>query len=608
MKEKVMSFYEGMIRTSDEEIARYTRLVNQYSLLRLVTLLGGGFVFWQTFGFEKIWLTELVFFAVVVLFVWMVSRQSKFEKIKQFFIALKKVNENETDSIQAGKNIYSDGSEFAGDEHPYASDLDILGKASLFNLINRCSTFSGCSRLAEWLLSAAPNEEILRRQQAVKEIAGKIDWKMKFQATLLFANSDSAKNEISGLLRYFQTALVSRKKWLALYVRYLPLIHLCLVLGSVLYTPVLIAFFIPVLINAFLVLSHLKEINRTDMLIGKAGGTLSKYAEGFKMIEEEAWVSPFCTRLQDDLKTDARVKLSAEVRRLSVLLNRLSYRLNMFIGPVFSLLLAWEVRQLIALERWKTDNAGLVMKAFDVLANMEALLSISGVHINYPEWVFPEIRNDEHYTLAAKSIGHPLINEQSRVTNDFGLENQNKIDIITGSNMAGKSTFLRTLGINSVMALAGAPVCAKEMQITDMKIFTYMRIKDSLNESISTFRAELNRLQMLLNATEKKEKLYFLIDEMLRGTNSADKYRGSKAIIEKLISEGAVGIVATHDLLISELEAKYPDYIRNFYFDIHLNGTEMLFDYKIKQGACKTFNASLLLKQLGVEIDEASEP
>jgi DNA mismatch repair ATPase MutS len=168
--------------------------------------------------------------------------------------------------------------------------------------------------------------------------------------------------------------------------------------------------------------------------------------------------------------------------------------------------------------------------------------------------------------------------------------------------MAGKSTFLRTIGINTVLALCGAPVCASEMQVSVITIISYMRIKDSLNESTSTFKAELDRLQMLLAAVSNEPKVFFLIDEMLRGTNSVDKYLGSKAVIEQLISKKGVGMVATHDLQIAHLEQKHPDYVRNFYFDIQVIDGEMLFDYKIKHGECKTFNASLLLKQIGIDV------
>ncbi len=196
-----------------------------------------------------------------------------------------------------------------------------------------------------------------------------------------------------------------------------------------------------------------------------------------------------------------------------------------------------------------------------------------------------------------------MINPDKRIANDYELNDAFKIDIITGSNMAGKSTFLRTIGINTVLALCGAPVCAGSMTVSIVTVISYMRIKDSLNESTSTFKAELDRLQMLLAAVDSDAKVFFLIDEMLRGTNSVDKYLGSKAVIEQLIKKKGVGMVATHDLQIAELEKLYPDYVRNFYFDIQVKDGEMLFDYKIKHGECKTFNASLLLKQIGIDVN-----
>ena len=296
-------------------------------------------------------------------------------------------------------------------------------------------------------------------------------------------------------------------------------------------------------------------------------------------------------------------KISAKIKELSILINKLNYHLNLIVGFLLNVFLLWDIRQLIALEQWKRDNQESLEAAFDVIAEFEALMSLSSLHINYPEWCFPQIADGAGYTVIAKSLAHPLIYSKNRIENDYEMNNAFQVDIITGSNMAGKSTFLRTIGINTVLALAGAPVCASIMEVSVITIISYMRIKDSLNESTSTFKAELDRLQMLLGAVETEPKVFFLIDEMLRGTNSVDKYLGSKAVIEQLIRKNAVGMVATHDLQIALLEKKYPNYVRNFYFDIQVKDGEMLFDYKIKHGECKTFNASLLLKQIGIEVD-----
>nr|WP_260171861.1 hypothetical protein [Mucilaginibacter phyllosphaerae] len=275
----------------------------------------------------------------------------------------------------------------------------------------------------------------------------------------------------------------------------------------------------------------------------------------------------------------------------------------MIVGFLLNVFFLWALKQILQIEKWKRSNHHNFEEAFDVIAEFEALISLAVPAINYPDWVYPVIADTEGYTVKAKNIAHPLI-PGKRVDNDYDLQDAFKIDIITGSNMAGKSTFLRTVGINTVLALAGSTVCAAAMEVSVITIVSYMRIKDSLNESTSTFKAELDRLQMLLAAVEHQHRVFFLIDEMLRGTNSMDKYLGSKAVIEQLIAKKGVGMVATHDLQIARLEDKYPDYVRNYYFDIQVIDGEMLFDYKMKHGECKTFNASLLLKQIGINVGE----
>jgi len=325
------------------------------------------------------------------------------------------------------------------------------------------------------------------------------------------------------------------------------------------------------------------------------------YGLAFKCIEDEEWQSGYNKNLALLIDSESYA-VSAKIQALSALINKLNNRLNMVLGFILNVIFIWDIRQVIAIENWKRSNHEHFETAFDVIGEFEVLTSLSSLAGNYPDWCFPEIATGTGYTYIAKKLAHPLINRQNRIANDFELNDTHKIDIITGSNMAGKSTFLRSIGINAVLGLCGAPVCADAMQLSVIKVITYMRIKDSLNESTSTFKAELDRLQMLLTAVEQEEKVYFLIDEMLRGTNSVDKYLGSKAVIKKLIHINGVGQIATHDLQIARLEDEYPQYIRNYYFDIQVRGNEMLFDYKIKHGECKTFNASLLLRQIGIDV------
>jgi DNA mismatch repair ATPase MutS len=602
MSQSIITYYQQQISDSDAQITRYEKLVNTFSFFRLFSILIGGYLIYQSLQFEIIWLTELIFLLVVVGFAFLVKQQGLYEKRKSFYAALKIVNENEIASINRQENIYSDGSDYINDAHSYTSDLDIFGKASLFNLVNRCASPMGNEKLAYWFSRAAAENDILRRQEAVKELKAKQDWAQQVKAYLLFAKNTGI-SDINNLFAFFQQENDFTKPLLRIYIRFVPFIFLVLAVAAWYIPLLLIPLILIALTNAVLVLSNQLKVNRTDRLLSIAGKTLSSYSDGFKKVEDEKWESALLQYLHDQLKSDKSVTFSAELKALSVLMGRLEYRLNMFIGPLLNGVMAWDVRQLIAIEDWKTNNKDLMPKAFDIMASFEALISLSSLHSNYQDWCFPEIVLGENYTYIAKDLAHPLIPISQRVSNDFVLQDTRKVDIITGSNMAGKSTFLRTIGINAVLAFSGAPVCADNMQVTVMNLFAYMRIRDSLNESISTFKAELNRLELLLDVLNKDERVYFLIDEMLRGTNSVDKYRGSKAVIEKLVAQKAVGIVATHDLQLAELEEKYQDYVRNFYFDIQIENGEMLFDYKLKHGECKTFNASLLLKQIGIDVE-----
>ncbi|MEJ7693394.1 DNA mismatch repair protein MutS [Daejeonella sp.] len=599
MEPAVTNQYQINLNKSNGGVTKYEILINRYSVLRLVTIAAGIFFFYQALKFEASWLSVLVFFVVIVCFSLLVRKQNSFEKKRNYFRDLARVYNNEIESINRRQNIYSDGSDWVDDMHSYTSDLDIFGKGSLFELLNRCSTVLGNAKLAGWLKKRTPVQELRERQSAVEELASKQDWKHNLQAVLLFSNG-SKEDHVQNLFEYMRTARGSSSMILRIYIKWSPWIFLLSAILAWFY-PVFILVIISMgIINLLLMQAYLSAVMKADSLIGKMSKILNHFSEAISAIRSENWDSKLCAELASDLKTDDQGKLPEQIRRLSGLINQLSLGLSS-IGAVLNFIMPWNVRQFFAIEDWKKSNKVNVEGAFDVIANFEALISLSSVRSNYPDWTFPKIAESKNYTLTAKSIGHPLIPPNLRIVNDYSLTDDLKIDIITGSNMAGKSTFLRTLGINTILAQCGAPVCAQKMEVSPMLVFSYMRIRDSLNESTSTFKAELDRLQRLLEILRTEDKVYFLIDEMLRGTNSMDKYLGSKAVIEKLIAQNAVGIIATHDLQIAELEKKYPDYIRNFYFDIEIEGAEMKFDYKLKEGECKTFNASLLLKRLGID-------
>jgi len=600
MEQTIITDYTQRANLAAAEAAKYKSLANSYSLMRLGIFAMVAITIAFAIHFDNFSIIAVSFVLLVFAFAWLVSRQSAFEKQKQYYDDLQQVNENEIGSIQSHSYIYNDGARYANDKHFYTSDLDIYGNASLFQLINRAATTPGNNKLASWLNAPASKQTVLQRQEAVKEIAAKNSWKLDLQTRLVFAIRQDI-NQLKNLFKYLHIPLdMPGEKWLAAYIKIVPYLSAILLVLCWFFPKVRPYTVFIVLSNMGLVMLKGKYIKKADMIAGKIGDTLTNYAAVFKSIEKEQWKAAYNITLAQQLKEK---QTSNKIEELGELINKLNYHLNLLVGGILNMLFLWDIRQIIAIENWKRQNQDSLEAAFDVIAEFESLLSLAGLAVNYPDWCFPVIDDRPGYTLTAKAIAHPLIDVTKRIENDYELDNTFKVDIITGSNMAGKSTFLRTVGINTVLALSGAPVCAQSMQVSVITMISYMRIKDSLNESTSTFKAELDRLQMLLTAVENEPKVFFLIDEMLRGTNSVDKYLGSKAVIEQLIRKNAVGMVATHDLQIAHLETKYPDYVRNFYFDIQVVNGEMLFDYKIKHGECKTFNASLLLKQIGIEVD-----
>jgi hypothetical protein len=603
LEQSIINDYRARVATAGEQAEKYKKLLNTYSLYRLGIF--ALFIVSVCIGvsLDDFTIIMLSLVTLSLCFAWVISKQSSFETLKKYYQNVKTVNENEIGSIFNRTNIYHNGSWFVNDKHYYASDLDVYGDGSLFLLINRAATFPGIIKLAKWLNAPESKDVILSRQQAVKEIASKNDWKIDMQAHLVFSIKQQ-KEQIKNLLHYLTIPIeLKDQKWLAVYSKIAPYLLFVAILIAVFYAPARYFAGVLALANVRIVVSQAKTVNKTDLIAGKIGGSLKHFVSAFKSIENEKWESGYLNTQSGRIKYAGAQAISARVEELSKLINQLNYRLNVVASFVLNTFFLWDIRMVIAIEDWKKNNQQNLEEAFDVIAEFEAIISLTSLRINYPDWCFPEIAEGNGYTVSAKQIAHPLINIDNRVANDYELEDTFKIDIITGSNMAGKSTFLRTIGINTVLALCGAPVCAASMQVSVVTVLSYMRIKDSLNESTSTFKAELDRLQMLLAAVDSDAKIFFLIDEMLRGTNSVDKYLGSKAVIKQLISKKGVGMVATHDLQIAELEKQYPDYIRNFYFDIQVKDGEMLFDYKIKHGECKTFNASLLLKQIGINVE-----
>lgn len=603
MNTPIVAFYQEKRQLTQDKIKRFNRIINRLSFARLALILGGGVVLFKVVQSERVWLTLISSFLILIVFMWLVAKQSKLTKDKEEAEDDLTIVENELNCQAGTTSIYSDGAEFINDKHGYTSDLDVFGINSIYHRINRAATIDGRSMLARWLSVAATDKEIADRQQAVKELEEDPSWGLNFLARLVFALKEQS-NFKDTLVSYLNKPYADfGNSLLRFYTKVAPyILSINIVLSFFYGTPFSNIALLLFIFNILLTMAYAGKVSQIAAGIGRMGNLLERFGKVYESVERRGWQADL---LKDGLlskgQKEGEKTISQSIRELGSLINKLDYRLNILVATFLNGIFLWDFRQVFAILDWRKTHHYEMAKLFDELACLEALVSFAFIRINDPSWNYPRIIPTDAHILQAEGLRHPLIPTVSSVPNDYSLDGH-RLALITGSNMAGKSTFLRTVGANMVLALSGAPVCALHLELSVMHIITYMRIRDSLNESTSTFKAELDRLDMILKVVNTQKNTFFLVDEMLRGTNSVDKYLGSKAVIEKLIKDRGVGMVATHDLQLAKLEDTNPGYLKNYHFDIQVIEGEMVFDYKLKEGACKIFNASMLLKKIGIDI------
>ena len=600
-KDSILKDYQNNIAAQETRISALKKKLNNISFSRLGLFVAEILILAAiiNMGFHPI-LTGLLVIPFV-LFLILVKKQSAVQVELTYAGQLLWVYQNEVNQILTGKNGYNSGVQYEDELHPYASDLDIYGPGSLYAFSNRCKTERGMDLLAENLGKPNDKNTILARQEAIKELTGHIDQTFHFRAELQSHQPEHLRTIQRKLVHDLPEQLrFTDKPWLKFYVKIVPyfsmaLFAAALIFGGVLWQIVgLFATF-----HAGLSFLNLHHINK--VYYGFTGGAnlLTSFSGIIKWTEDVAWNSPYIKNLFAEKEEGLAV--SAQIKQLAKIIQAFDARLNVILGGFLNLFFLWDLKCCMYLVKWHSQYAKPVMGGLTRVTAFEELISCATLAYNQPEWTYPELEDDFH--LQVLGLGHPLIPQSVRVLNDFQLMEKPTVDIVTGSNMAGKSTFLRTVGINMVLAFAGTPVCANKMSVSIFHLLSYMRIKDSLNDQTSTFKAELNRLKMILDAISNSSNSLVLIDEMLRGTNSRDKFLGSKVFIEKLIEQKTPALFATHDLQLSEMIADYPKQVRNYHFDIQINEGEMNFDYKLKHGPCTTFNAALLLKEIGLTLN-----
>ncbi|HMU09641.1 MAG TPA: hypothetical protein PKC54_06515 [Ferruginibacter sp.] len=510
-----------------------------------------------------------------------------------------RINENEIKALNHEYFQLADGSELLPKEHAYANDLDILGHASLYQYLNRTCSDMGSSTLVSWLLNPSDEKIILQRQAAVKELAAQTAWRQKLQAYGAAKKIQAAT--LTRLQQWFkeEDRFINNKLWL--WLRYLlPVIMLTVIalnMADVVNNYVRNYF---LLASALFALYMSKKVTPLHQQVSKMTDELDVLKDSIQLIEQTTFDAEFLQHLQLPF-SQQNEKASAKLNRLKKILERLDLRFNFLVFIPLDILLQWDLQQAIALEKWKRQNKEDVLHWFDALGGFEATGSLATLAFNNPAWCYPVFK-EAHFSMEGKNMGHPLIPAEKRVNNPVKIDKAGELMLVTGSNMAGKSTYLRSIGINTILAMAGAPVCADDFCLSPVQIISSMRIADNLEESTSTFYAELKKLKTIIDKVNNNEKVFILLDEILRGTNSLDRHTGSVALIKQLIKHQAAGIIATHDVELAKMKEAYPANILTHHFDVQVSNDELYFDYRLKDGICNSLNASILMKKIGIEL------
>ena len=536
-------------------------------------------------------LTIAVFGAFLLLVKW----YDKLQAQKLFFTALAECNTKEEQFLQTNRSPYDAGAEFEDPHHPYSYDLDLFSEGGLFSHLNRCSTRFGREALANDLLRPEVSS-IEARQQAVAELAEKIDFRQQLYA--YGSLHQSKMKDVERLLRWVDedTKLID-SRWY-----YLLMIFPLATIGSgfwYAFTANEEAFSLfskLFVLNLVIAFSFARKITSQLSVSSSITKILQNYSSQLQLVEKENFQSPLLQKYQEELREKGR-NASYLIGQLASLFNYLETVVNLVVSLLLNGLFLFHVHILHRLGKWKNNHAGNIKTWLNIVGKLEALNSFANLSCNNPGFSFPQVQTERAFEAA--NLGHVLVRESHRVCNDVSF-NQQKFVILTGSNMSGKSTFLRTVGTNLVLARAGSAVCASRFSFYPFDVFVSMRITDSLQDSESLFYAELKRLQLIVRSLKANPDIFVILDEILRGTNSNDKRNGTIGLIRKLAAFDSYGIIATHDLVVTELAEEYPDFISNKAFESAIVNDELLFDYKLKDGVCNTLSASYLMKKMEI--------
>ena len=589
-------YYQKQI---DHYTARLKQIKKRRNLITLAKLLTFGYMIFLIYLLINHSTQPLLLLGIgaILVFIFLTLWDSQIIYRQHLIEELLRINTLESDYLAGNFSALDQGERFNDPAHPYAHDLDLFGEDSLFQHLNRTVTFSGTQKLVSWLLSLSKDPEVIHsRQQAAEELCAEPEWCQHFRAAGALHPTQALDAVIlkSGPTEspfFSKHSTVRLILWIA---------------NTIVIVSWAVTSFTPLPFSISLVLSllqlsalalYIKKINAYHQRLNLFLKTISNYLPLVRLIHDQSFRSPYLQKIRHSLFTPERNSLQA-LTQLHRIQNSLDQRGNIVIAFILNGLYLKDFHTLLRLDHWRKKYGPDIETWTDVLSEADALISMANYRFNHPAYCLPVICQDR--LLDTEEIGHPLLKSERNVTNDFSIRSLHQIAIVTGANMAGKSTFLRTIGVNLILAQSGNVVCSRYFAFQPMTLFTSMRTTDSLSKDTSYFHAELLRLQQLVNIAQQEDKVFIILDEMLKGTNSVDKLNGSLAFLKRILSYPISGLVATHDLALGELADDFPEHFFNVCFEIVHSGSQITYDYKLHPGISSNMNASILLKQMGL--------
>ncbi len=588
-----LQFYIAEKEFFEKELSVINRRLTNSSILRLIVFCSIIGIFYFFYSATNILIPALII--DVVLFIYLVSKHTDLNHKKSKLETLISINQTEISVLNGNVSDLDMGNEYEDQSHEFSYDIDLFGKGSFFQYLNRTVIPSGKEVLAT-TITANHILNIEGKQEAIKDLSERPKWRQNFSATGSLVSVEIASKQIVHWLKEHDRFVPGGMRFLPIVFSLISLSIFTLnYFGIVPLSVTTIWFFIGLGITG----AYLKKINKFYHNANKAKDTFRQYHQLLGLIETEDFAAKILTQKQQEIKTKSK-KASQIFLDFSKKLDAFDQRNNMLIGVLANAFALRDLQLCYKIEQWISMYQDQVENWFEVIAFYDSQNALANYAFNHPDHSFPKINTDD-FIITANSLGHPLISEAKRVNNNFTI-NGEEFFIITGANMAGKSTFLRTVSLSIIMANAGLPVCATQYNYRPIKLITSMRTSDSLTDDESYFFSELKRLKFIIDEVnpEGKDGTYFIIlDEILKGTNSTDKAIGSRKFVERLVMSRSTGIIATHDLSLCEISKELSE-VKNYYFDAEIENDELHFDYTFKEGICKNMNASFLLKKMDI--------